>query len=129
MVQNIDSILARGERIEVLVDKTDSMAHQAHAFRRGARGVRRQMWWKNTRIMALSVVVCVVSDANRVYPPVVLTLAVSVCKATPVLVVSSVLRISPWVMQVIRIHNCIGYSSCPSFGKIYVSMFVLENYN
>ncbi|KAG7530253.1 hypothetical protein FFLO_05183 [Filobasidium floriforme] len=59
MVQNIDSILARGERIEVLVDKTDSMAHQAHAFRRGARGVRRQMWWKNTRIMALSVVVCV----------------------------------------------------------------------
>lgn len=38
MVQNIDSILARGERIEVLVDKTDTMAHQAHAFRRGARG-------------------------------------------------------------------------------------------
>lgn len=38
MVQNIDSILARGERIELLVDKTDTMAGQAHAFRRGARG-------------------------------------------------------------------------------------------
>jgi len=38
MVQNIDSILARGERIELLVDKTDTMANQAHAFRRGARG-------------------------------------------------------------------------------------------
>jgi vesicle-associated membrane protein 7 len=38
MVQNIDSILARGERIELLVDKTDTMAGQAYAFRRGARG-------------------------------------------------------------------------------------------
>lgn len=59
MVQNIDAVLARGERIELLVDKTDSMAGQAHAFRRGARNVRRQMWWKNTRIMMLSGVVCV----------------------------------------------------------------------
>ncbi|KAJ9114551.1 hypothetical protein QFC20_001425 [Naganishia adeliensis] len=59
MVQNIDAVLARGERIELLVDKTDSMAGQAHAFRRGARNVRRQMWWKNTRIMMLSGVVCI----------------------------------------------------------------------
>ncbi|KAJ9104486.1 hypothetical protein QFC21_001982 [Naganishia friedmannii] len=58
MVQNIDAVLARGERIELLVDKTDSMAGQAHAFRRGARNMRRQMWWKNTRIMMLSGVVC-----------------------------------------------------------------------
>ena len=61
MVQNVEQILSRGERIELLVDKTDNMASQATAFRRGARTVRRQMWWKNTRIMALSVVVAVVS--------------------------------------------------------------------
>lgn len=60
-MQNIDSILSRGERIELLVDKTDAMAGQARAFRRGARGVRRQMWWKNTRVVALSGVVGVVS--------------------------------------------------------------------
>jgi len=57
MVQNVEQILNRGERIELLVDKTDNMASQATAFRRGARTVRRQMWWKNTRILALSVVV------------------------------------------------------------------------
>lgn len=57
MVQNVEQILSRGERIELLVDKTDVMAGQATAFRRGARTVRRQMWWKNTKILALSVVV------------------------------------------------------------------------
>jgi len=60
MVQNVEQILSRGERIELLVDKTDSMASQATAFRRGARTVRRQMWWKNTRILALSIVVAIV---------------------------------------------------------------------
>ncbi|EIW55724.1 VAMP/synaptobrevin-like protein [Trametes versicolor FP-101664 SS1] len=60
MVQNVEQILSRGERIELLVDKTDSMASQATAFRRGARTVRRSMWWKNTRILALSVVVALV---------------------------------------------------------------------
>lgn len=63
MVQNVEQILNRGERIELLVDKTDNMASQATAFRRGARTVRRQMWWKNTRILALSVVVGIVSSS------------------------------------------------------------------
>jgi len=57
MVQNVEQILSRGERIELLVDKTDNMANQATAFRRGARGVRRQMWWKNSKITALGIVV------------------------------------------------------------------------
>ncbi|RSH79835.1 uncharacterized protein EHS24_009495 [Apiotrichum porosum] len=58
MVQNIDSILQRGERLDLLVDKTDTLAGQAYAFRRGARAVRRQQWWKNTRITILTGFVC-----------------------------------------------------------------------
>lgn len=61
MVQNVEQILSRGERIELLVDKTDVMAGQATAFRRGARNVRREMWWRNSRIVALSVIVALVS--------------------------------------------------------------------
>ncbi|KXN93169.1 hypothetical protein AN958_00093, partial [Leucoagaricus sp. SymC.cos] len=57
MVQNVEQILSRGERIELLVDKTDAMAGQATAFRRGARSVRRQMWWKNKRVLSLSIFV------------------------------------------------------------------------
>ena len=57
MVQNVEQILSRGERIELLVDKTDNMAHQATAFRRGARTVRRQQFWRNGKIMVLFVLV------------------------------------------------------------------------
>jgi len=57
MVQNVEQILSRGERIELLVDKTDNMAHQSTAFRRGARNVRRQQFWRNQKILALSVLV------------------------------------------------------------------------
>ncbi|KAK0216868.1 VAMP/synaptobrevin-like protein [Armillaria fumosa] len=55
MVQNVEQILSRGERIELLVDKTDAMAGQATAFRRGARNVRRQMWWKNKKVLGLGI--------------------------------------------------------------------------
>lgn len=64
MVQNVEQILSRGERIELLVDKTDNMASQATAFRRGARTVRRQMWWKNKRVLGLSVLVALVRRAT-----------------------------------------------------------------
>jgi len=60
MVQNVEQILSRGERIELLVDKTDTMAGQATAFRRGARSVRRRMWWRNSKILALCIFVALV---------------------------------------------------------------------
>ncbi|KAF8342722.1 vesicle-associated membrane protein [Cantharellus anzutake] len=57
MVHNVEQILSRGERIELLVDKTDNLSGQAWAFRRGARDVRRREFWKNQRILALSIFV------------------------------------------------------------------------
>lgn len=69
MVQNVEQILSRGERIELLVDKTDEMAHQATAFRRGARTVRRQQFWRNQKIMLLSVAVGLVSRLEVLYAP------------------------------------------------------------
>ncbi|TDL20302.1 vesicle-associated membrane protein [Rickenella mellea] len=57
MVQNVEQILSRGERLELIVDKTDNMAHQATAFRRGARSVRRQQFWRNQKILLLSALV------------------------------------------------------------------------
>ncbi len=37
-------VLGRGERLEVLVEKTDSLGQQAFAFKRQARVLRRHMW-------------------------------------------------------------------------------------
>ena len=61
MVHNVEQILSRGERIELLVDKTDTMAGQSLAFRRGAKAARRKMFWRNQKILALGVVVALVS--------------------------------------------------------------------
>ncbi len=57
MSQNIESILERGERIDLLVDKTDRLGGSARDFRVRSRGLRRRMWWKNVRLMVLLAVV------------------------------------------------------------------------
>jgi vesicle-associated membrane protein 7 len=59
MTENIERVLERGERIDLLVDKTDRLGGSARDFRVRSRGLRRQMWWKNVRVMALLIVVVI----------------------------------------------------------------------
>lgn len=59
MSQNIESLLERGERIDLLVDKTGRLDGSAHEFRIRSRGLRRQMWWKNVKLMVLLVFVII----------------------------------------------------------------------
>ena len=59
MTQNIERVLERGERIDLLVDKTDRLGAGAHDFRVRSRGLRRRMWWKNVKLMVLLGVVMV----------------------------------------------------------------------
>jgi len=53
MTKNIDDLLERSGRIELLVDKTDRLGGSAREFRVRSRGLKRQMWWKNVKLMAL----------------------------------------------------------------------------
>ncbi|KAA6406784.1 MAG: vesicle-associated membrane 7 [Lasallia pustulata] len=53
MTENIERVLERGERIDLLVDKTDRLGVGAHDFRVRSRGLRRRMWWKNVKLMML----------------------------------------------------------------------------
>lgn len=53
ITKNVEQILSRGEQLDLLVDRTDSAAHQSLAFRRRAVSLRREMWWRNMRIVAL----------------------------------------------------------------------------
>lgn len=57
MTRNIEGLLERGERIDLLVDKTDRLGGSAREFRVRSRGLKRQMWWKNIKLMALMVLV------------------------------------------------------------------------
>ncbi|KAF9392136.1 hypothetical protein BGX21_011094 [Mortierella sp. AD011] len=60
MVQNIERVLERGERIELLVDKTDNLNQQAFVFKRRSSMLKRTMWWKNVKLMVLLGVAVVV---------------------------------------------------------------------
>ena len=59
MTENIERVLERGERIDLLVDKTDRLGGSARDFRVRSRGLRRKMWWKNMKLMVLLAVVIV----------------------------------------------------------------------
>ncbi|XP_058105713.1 vesicle-associated membrane protein 727 isoform X1 [Magnolia sinica] len=49
MMDNIEKVLDRGERIELLVDKTENLQFQADSFQRQGRQLRRKMWLQNLR--------------------------------------------------------------------------------
>mmetsp|Transcript_5365 Transcript_5365/g.6530 ORF Transcript_5365/g.6530 Transcript_5365/m.6530 type:complete len:227 (-) Transcript_5365:284-964(-) len=52
MVQNIEKVLERGEKIELLVDKTDRLNQQAFRFEASSRSLRRTLWWRKMRCYA-----------------------------------------------------------------------------
>jgi vesicle-associated membrane protein 4 len=56
MRKNIENVAQRGDRLDVLQDKTDNLAESAQGFRRGANRVRKQMWWKDMKMRVCIVV-------------------------------------------------------------------------
>lgn len=60
MVQNIDKVLERGEKIELLVDKTERLDTAAVKFRRAAREVRSQACWQAWRTTVVTSVIVMV---------------------------------------------------------------------
>lgn len=57
MVQNIEKVLERGEKIELLVDKTDRLNQQAFRFEASSRSLRRAMYWRRIRCYVASGVI------------------------------------------------------------------------
>ncbi|KAJ1860459.1 hypothetical protein LPJ73_001361 [Coemansia sp. RSA 2703] len=55
MVQNIERMLERGDRINILVDKTNTLNNAAFAFRKRSTALKRQYWWRNQKLMAIVV--------------------------------------------------------------------------
>ncbi|KAL8162885.1 hypothetical protein V2J09_014374 [Rumex salicifolius] len=50
MMENIEKVLDRGEKIELLVDKTDNLRSQAQDFRKQGTKIKRKMWIENMKI-------------------------------------------------------------------------------
>ncbi|XP_019414124.1 PREDICTED: vesicle-associated membrane protein 714-like [Lupinus angustifolius] len=53
MMDNIEKILERGDRIELLVDKTSTMQDSAFHFRKQSKRLRRALWIKNFKLLVL----------------------------------------------------------------------------
>jgi len=59
MVQNIERVLERGEKIELLVDRSNELTQQAFRFQSNSRSLRRHMYWQQIRCRAMMAVVVV----------------------------------------------------------------------
>lgn len=47
----MDKVIERGERIEILVKKSETLADQSLDLRDTSRKVKNKMWWKNKKVM------------------------------------------------------------------------------
>jgi len=50
MVRNIDELVERGEKLDLLVDKTENLSASAVTFKTASRNLQRKFWWKNMRL-------------------------------------------------------------------------------
>lgn len=60
MTDNVDRILARGERLDDLMDKTHDLQDGAQHFKQTSQKVARSYWWKNVKLVVVIVVVVLV---------------------------------------------------------------------
>ncbi|XP_076043593.1 vesicle-associated membrane protein 4-like isoform X2 [Oratosquilla oratoria] len=53
MRSNVGRLLDRGERLDQLQDRSETLASTSDNFRTSATRLRRNMWWQNTRMKML----------------------------------------------------------------------------
>ncbi|EEY65654.1 vesicle-associated membrane protein, putative [Phytophthora infestans T30-4] len=47
---NINKVLERGDKIELLVDRTDQLNSQSAAFAKSSSNLHRHLWWENVKM-------------------------------------------------------------------------------
>lgn len=60
MTQNVDRILARGERLDDLMDKSEDLQAGAQHFKQTSQKVARKYWWKNVKLVVVIVVIVLI---------------------------------------------------------------------
>ena len=51
MVENLDRVVERGEKIETIVERTEELEASAEGFRRSTQSLRRRAWWRSREIL------------------------------------------------------------------------------
>lgn len=60
MVKNIEQITNRGERLELLIDKTEDLAESSVTFQKSSRTLARSMFMKNLKLILLMIVIVLI---------------------------------------------------------------------
>ncbi|KAK2492153.1 hypothetical protein MC885_000779, partial [Smutsia gigantea] len=60
MQENITKVIERGERLDELQDKSESLSDNAAAFSSRSKQLRRQMWWRGCKMKASVALVAVI---------------------------------------------------------------------
>lgn len=60
MMENIEKVLDRGEKIELLVDKTDNLRSQAQDFKKQGTKIKKKMWFENMKIKLIVLAIVIV---------------------------------------------------------------------
>lgn len=60
MIDNIDKVLDRGEKINLLVDKTQDLTDTALDFRIKSKKLKRTMWWRNVKLLFILIFIILV---------------------------------------------------------------------
>uniref|UniRef100_A0A7C8ZSC8 Longin domain-containing protein n=1 Tax=Opuntia streptacantha TaxID=393608 RepID=A0A7C8ZSC8_OPUST len=60
MIQNIDKVLDRGDRLELLVDKTANLEGNTFRFRKQARRFRSTVWWRNAKLVVALILILLI---------------------------------------------------------------------
>ncbi|XP_040840187.1 vesicle-associated membrane protein 4 isoform X2 [Ochotona curzoniae] len=60
MQENITKVIERGERLDELQDKSESLSDNATAFSNRSKQLRRQMWWRGCKVRAIMALAAVV---------------------------------------------------------------------
>lgn len=60
MTENVDRILARGERLDDLMGKSEDLQAGAQHFKQTSQKVARSYWWKNVKLVVVIVVIVLI---------------------------------------------------------------------
>lgn len=60
MTENVDRILARGERLDDLMGKSEDLQAGAQHFKQTSQKVARSYWWKNVKLIVVIIVIVLI---------------------------------------------------------------------
>ena len=63
MIQNINKVVERGEKLEDLVARAEYLEQNSHTFERTATRLKRKLWWQNVKLwlMLICIIVAIVT--------------------------------------------------------------------